>query len=99
MFGQELDNYWKTVVNTISDGIMIVNTHGAIVSVNRAFESITGYNRAEVIGKPCTILDCDICQKALNSNGGPIGVFCLKPDTSDSQNASSRAGMGPFCMR
>ena len=34
MIGRELDVYWKTVVNTIRDGIMIVNTNGAIVSVN-----------------------------------------------------------------
>ena len=70
MLDKELDNYWETVVNTIRDGIMIINPNGAIVSVNRAFEAITGYTRAEVIGKSCTILECDICKKALNSNEG-----------------------------
>lgn len=69
MLDKELDNYWETVVNTIRDGIMIVNPRGAIVSVNRAFEAITGYTRAEVIGKSCTILVCDICKKALSSDG------------------------------
>ena len=52
MFDHELDTYWKTVVNTIRDGIMIVNTEGAIVSINRAFEVITGYDREELIGRP-----------------------------------------------
>ncbi|MBM9603994.1 sigma-54 interaction domain-containing protein [Desulfopila inferna] len=61
MIGRELEGYWKTVVDTIRDGIMIVNTHGAIVSVNKAFEKITGYTRAEIIGKSCEILQCDIC--------------------------------------
>ncbi len=28
MLGQELDRYWETVVNTICDGVMIVNTMG-----------------------------------------------------------------------
>jgi len=69
MFDKELDNYWETVVNTIRDGIMIVNPHGAIVSVNRAFETITGFTHSDVIGKPCTIIDCDICEKVLNPNG------------------------------
>jgi two-component system response regulator HydG len=69
MLSQELDRYWKTVVNTISDGIMIVNTSGAIVSVNQAFENITGYDRAEMIGKPCTVLDCDACKEALENGG------------------------------
>jgi two-component system response regulator HydG len=71
MLDKELDNYWETVVNTIRDGIMIVNPRGAIVSVNRAFEAITGYARADVIGKSCTILDCDICEKVLKPNGKP----------------------------
>jgi PAS domain S-box-containing protein len=75
MLDKELDNYWETVVNTIRDGIMIINPHGAIVSVNRAFETITGYTRAEVIGKSCTILECDICKRALNSNGSPWCVL------------------------
>ena len=69
MFDKELDNYWETVVNTIRDGIMIVNPHGAIVSVNQAFETITGYTRSDIIGKPCSIIDCDICKKVLNPDG------------------------------
>ena len=71
MLDRELNNYWETVVNTIRDGIMIVNPHGAIVSVNRAFETITGYTRGEVIGKSCTILDCNICESILNRDEGP----------------------------
>ncbi|BDD88274.1 sigma-54 interaction domain-containing protein [Desulfofustis limnaeus] len=63
MIGRELEGFWKTVVNTIRDGIMIVNTGGAIVSVNRAFEEITGYNREELIGNSCRILDCDSCRE------------------------------------
>ena len=42
MFEQELSHYWETVVNTIQDGLMIVDKAGTIVSVNRALEGITG---------------------------------------------------------
>ena len=59
MIGRELDDFWKTVVNTIRDGIMIVNTNGAIVSVNRAFEQISGYCREELIGQTEKILNCE----------------------------------------
>jgi PAS domain S-box-containing protein len=69
MIGRELDGYWKTVVDTIRDGIMIVNIHGAIVSVNKAFEKITGYSRDEIIGKSCEILQCDICKDARAQGG------------------------------
>ncbi|MEA3232185.1 MAG: PAS domain S-box protein, partial [Thermodesulfobacteriota bacterium] len=48
MAEEELDRYWKTVVNTIQDGIMIVDTHGRIVSVNKAFEIITGYSKDDL---------------------------------------------------
>ena len=60
MFKQELNTYWKTVVDTIQDGIMIVDEDGTIVSVNEAFEGITGYSKEEVLGKPCSILNCDV---------------------------------------
>jgi two-component system, NtrC family, response regulator HydG len=61
MIDQELNAYWKTVVDTIHDGIMIVDTGGTIVSVNAAFESITGYTRDEILGRSCTILHCNTC--------------------------------------
>lgn len=69
MIDRELDGYWKTVVNTIRDGIMIVNTNGAIVSVNEAFSHITGFSREDVIGHTCKILQCDVCEEAM-ANGG-----------------------------
>ncbi len=70
MLDQELDRYWKTVVNTIHDGIMIVNTQGAIVSVNRAFEKITGYRNEELLGRSCEMVDCDARTCALSPEDG-----------------------------
>ena len=70
MFEQELDRYWKTVVNTIQDGLMIVDKRGTIVSANKALEKISGYSRDELIGKPCTVLNCDVCEKARKNMDG-----------------------------
>jgi PAS domain S-box-containing protein len=69
MLEQELNRYWKTVVNTIQDGVMIVDTDGTIVSANMALEKITGYPKDELIGKPCTILNCNICEIARERKG------------------------------
>jgi len=38
MFEQELNNYWKTVIATIQDGVMVVDIMGTIVSANRGLE-------------------------------------------------------------
>jgi two-component system response regulator HydG len=64
MLEQDLNTYWKTVVSTIQDGIMIVDKEGTIVSVNEAMEELTGYTTDELVGNPCSLLECDLCMKA-----------------------------------
>lgn len=66
---QELNRYWKTVVDTIQDGLMVVDRAGMIVSVNQALLAITGYSGKELVGKPCTVLNCDICEVARDRRG------------------------------
>jgi len=68
MFGGELNHYWRTVVETIQDGVMIVNTEGRIVTVNSAFEIITGYSRDEAVGQLCSILGCSACKLMREGN-------------------------------
>ncbi len=69
MLEQDLSFHWKAEVDTIRDGIMIVDRSGRIVSVNRAFETITGYGRKEAIGQTCHLLRCDICETVRNPRG------------------------------
>lgn len=53
--------YWESVVNTMVDGLLIVDTEGNVVYVNPAAEEITGYRKEEVIGLPCTVFESDTC--------------------------------------
>ena len=69
MLEQELNLYWKTVVDTIQDAIMIVDKGGTVVSVNKAFEEITKYTKEEIIGKSCTLLNCDRCEIVRTKDG------------------------------
>ncbi|MFH1112347.1 MAG: sigma 54-interacting transcriptional regulator [Pseudomonadota bacterium] len=58
---EEMVTFWKTIVETMMDGLMVVDAEGMIVAVNQATERLTGYTREELIGSPCTILNCDNC--------------------------------------
>ena len=49
------------VLDAMRDGLMVVDNAGCIRIFNRAAEDITGYKGEDVIGKKCTIFDCDTC--------------------------------------
>ncbi|MBT3255322.1 MAG: sigma 54-interacting transcriptional regulator [Deltaproteobacteria bacterium] len=69
MFEKEYSQYWKTVVETMLDGLMVVDPSGIILSVNNAFETLTGYKEKELVGQPCEILACSTCFH-LRAKGG-----------------------------
>lgn len=64
----QINRYWKRIVDTMNDGLMIIGTDGTVISVNRAFERITGYPAEEVVGRSCTLLQCDGCEKMINGS-------------------------------
>jgi len=61
MFLNEQSSYLKSVIDTMMDGLMVVDPKGTIVSVNRAMEVLTGYSKNELIGRDCSVLACDTC--------------------------------------
>jgi len=63
-------NFLMSVLETMSDGFMVVDKEMNILFFNRAAEEMTGYKRDEVMGKPCAILDTDICVALPNSEMG-----------------------------
>jgi len=72
----KINRYWKEILNTMSDGLMVVSPDGTILMVNQAFENIIGYNREELIGRSCTLLHCDTCAAARSEGKGRwCGLF------------------------
>ena len=65
---QEINRYWKKIVNTMTEGLMLVGPDGTIVMVNKAFEKLTDYSADEIIGKPCTLLECDACEGTMKAS-------------------------------
>lgn len=53
--------FMMQIVETMRDGLMVVDIDGNILFFNKAAEEMTGYSREEVIGKQCTMLDSDTC--------------------------------------
>ena len=58
----DIAKYWKTIVDTLQDGLMVVDPNGNIIAANPAAERVTGYAADELIGKSCRILNCTGCQ-------------------------------------
>ena len=61
--------YLQTIIETMQDGLMVVDKDGMIASVNRAMEELMGYSRDELIGSPCSILKCDLCYQVRATSG------------------------------
>ncbi len=57
----DFPEYWKAIVDTMMDGVVVVDRGGTILSVNRALENMIGYRAAELVGQECVILDCNTC--------------------------------------
>jgi len=58
----DLSKHWKTIVDTLQDGILVVGPDGKILAMNPAAERLTGYRAEELIGKSCRELDCTGCE-------------------------------------
>ena len=66
----KIDRYWKEIINTMNDGLMVVSPDGTILMVNQALEKIVGYGREELIGRSCALLSCDACATARSEGKG-----------------------------
>ncbi|MCF8035420.1 MAG: sigma 54-interacting transcriptional regulator [Desulfobacteraceae bacterium] len=58
----DIGEHWKTIFNTLHDGLIVVDISGRIVAVNPAAEQITGYAADEIEGRTCRILNCTGCK-------------------------------------
>ncbi|WDP92720.1 MAG: sigma 54-interacting transcriptional regulator [Desulfobacter sp.] len=69
----DISRYWKNIVDSLQDGIMVVDTGGIIRAVNPSVEKLTGYPKDELLGQSCRILNCTGC-KIIGKGRGPD--FC-----------------------
>ena len=58
----EIAGHWKTIIDTVQEGLLIVDANGNIQAANSAAERMTGYPIEELLGKSCRILNCTGCK-------------------------------------
>ena len=58
----EIGKYWKTIVDTLHDGLMVIDPEGNILAMNPAAERLTGYSADELVGQNCRTLNCTGCE-------------------------------------
>ncbi len=64
MTEQDIDLYLREVIDTMSDGLIIVRPNGTIMKVNEALLRMTGFAKEELLNKPCSVLGCDACLRS-----------------------------------
>ena len=57
-----LEKYWKSVIDIIRDGLLVIDPSGIVIAANSAAEEITGYTAHELIGRSCRVLNCTGCE-------------------------------------
>ncbi|OKY74608.1 MAG: sigma-54-dependent Fis family transcriptional regulator [Desulfobulbaceae bacterium DB1] len=69
------ENSYK-IIETMSEGLMLINSSGRILYINKALEEMLQYTKEELIGKKCDILECDSCFGAKQKGKGKFcGLF------------------------
>jgi two-component system response regulator HydG len=67
MFQGESGKLWEKVMETMMEGLVVVDSKGIIQSVNPAMEEITGYTQEELVGQRCALIRCDTCFSTENN--------------------------------
>jgi two-component system response regulator HydG len=65
VFGQ----CYNEILNAFTEGVLFVGDSGQILYANQKMEALTGFAVEELVGAPCTILNCDVCE-LIRSKGG-----------------------------
>jgi len=58
----DIGKQWRHMIDSVPDGIIIVDERGTFVAANQTAQLITGYTEKELKGQSCRILNCTGCQ-------------------------------------
>ncbi|SDU18997.1 sigma-54 interaction domain-containing protein [Desulfobacula phenolica] len=58
----DIGKQWRHIIDSVQDGIIIVDEKGCFVAANQTAQWITGYTEEELKGQSCRILNCTGCK-------------------------------------
>jgi two-component system response regulator HydG len=57
----DIGKHWRPIIESVQDGVIIVDDSGAFLAANQTAQLITGYKESELKGQSCRILHCTGC--------------------------------------
>ncbi len=57
----DIGKQWRHIIESVKDGIIIVDDTGCFVAANQTAQLITGYKEDELMGQSCRLLHCNEC--------------------------------------
>ena len=58
----DIGSQWRPIIDSVQDGIILVDAYGKLIAANQAAQLMTGYEEKDLKGKSCRILNCTGCQ-------------------------------------
>jgi two-component system response regulator HydG len=90
---------WETIIETLQDGVLIVDVQGNISAVNAAAEHLTGYSAEEMVGNSCRILNCTGCKNKHRDDGKWCGLFAKKKVKSKRCTITSKGSKQVYVLK
>ncbi len=76
-----IKQYSEKIIETMAEALILIAPDGTIIMVNKSFEKMFGYSADEIVGKSCTYLNCDLCEKGRSKGGNKYcSLFSLGMD-------------------
>jgi len=73
----DIGKQWRQIIDSVPDGIIIVDETGSFIAANQTAQLITGYTEKELKGQSCRILNCTGCKIIGKGKGKEwCGLFC-----------------------
>ena len=58
----DIGKQWRPIIDSVQDGIIIVDDKGDFIAANQTAQLLTGYTEEELKGQSCRILNCTGCK-------------------------------------